>query len=54
MEQRWQAMLQLHQSDQQFYCLRCLLYKKFDSSGSGDIGVIFEEMDNSTDLLNIS
>ena len=27
LEQRWQAMLQLHLSDQQFYCLRrCILY----------------------------
>ena len=27
LEQRWQAMLQLHLSDQQFYCLlRCVLY----------------------------
>ena len=33
MEQRRQAMLQLHLSDQQFYCvLRCDLYQRFDGS----------------------
>ena len=31
LEQRRQAMLQLHLSDQQFHCLlRCTLYKRFD------------------------
>ena len=33
LEQRWQAMLQLHLSYQQFYCLlRCDLYKRFYGS----------------------
>ena len=33
MEQRRQAMLQLHLSEQQFHCLlRCGLYKRFDGS----------------------
>ena len=31
LEQRWQAMLYLRLSDQQFYCLlRRVLYQKFD------------------------
>ena len=35
MGQRWQAMLQLHLSDQQVYCLlRCILYWMFNSTFS--------------------
>ena len=38
LEQRRQAMLQLHLSDQQFYCLlRCDLYHRFDSSSQVEI-----------------
>ena len=33
-EQRRQAMLQLHLGDQQFYCLRCILYHRIDSISS--------------------
>ena len=36
-----QAMLQLHLSDQQFYCLlRCNLYQRFDSKNMSDFVVV--------------
>ena len=35
LEQRRQAMLQLHLSDQQIYCqLWCVLYKRYDGTSS--------------------
>ena len=35
LEQRREAMLQLHLSDEQFYCLiRCGLYQRFDAANS--------------------
>ena len=41
LEQRRQALLQLHLSDQQFYCqLRCTLYERFD----GKVEIIFSRI----------
>ena len=44
LEQRRQAMLQLHLSDRQFYCLlRCVLYQRLDGMFTTDFLMFFTE-----------